>query len=317
MSFASEIGRRRLTDSGSRSMSRGSSVSASPGFAKNVRRGLAVVLCAGFASAPMSAIAADPQPDRLQSIGKLLNASSAARSAQSSDNPEVARLYAQSKTLYQQAVEAAQRGDLARRDALLDESAKTLFEAVRLVDTPIHMDKGRLDFARRRDSIEALADAYVRVAAEKDQVDAGEALRTRILAQLEVADELLAGDDLDGARARLDEAYAHLRSVLGEIRDGDTLVQSLSFDTPEQEYLYELDRNETHRILIEVLLTEKFDNPATRARVTPHLEAAADKRANADGSASEKNFDEAIELMEASTREYVRALRLAGVYVPG
>ena len=258
-----------------------------------------------------------PPPNRLESIGKLLEASSAARSVSDDDDPEVQRLYARARDLYRKAVDAAGRGETERRDSLLDAAARTMFEAVRLVDTPIHADKGRFDFDRRRDSIEALAEAYLRVASEKGQAQEGRALDARIRAELDAAGQLLDDGDLAGARGGLDRAYAHLRGALGEIRDGDTLVKSLVFETPEQEYLYELDRNETHRMLIGVLIDEKLEDPSIRARVAPYLDRAVETRRAADASAAKRDFETAIQELDASTREYVRALRLAGVYVPG
>lgn len=269
-------------------------------------------------SLPISpARATDSSSKQLDHIYKLLNASSAARSVQGSDKPEVASLYAQAQALYEQAAAAAERGDVARRDTLLDEAAKTMFAAVRLVDTPIHDDKSRRDFSNRRNSIEALADAYQRVAAEKGQQGSGVTLQQRISSMLDAADSLLAAGDSNSARAQLDAAYVELRGVLSKMRDGDTLVHALEFEGPEDEYLYELDRNDTHRMLARMMLAEKLDDPATKARVTPFIEAAANRRAAAESQATDRKFEDAVALLDASTREYVKALRAAGIYIPG
>lgn len=298
-------------------MSCAAAVSAVAMVAGLVRRAAIASVLAAIGLVSSQAWADDPGSNRLHHIDKLLNASSAARSVQGSDDPEVAKLYAQAKALYAQAATAADQADDARHNALLDEAVKTMFKAVRMVGSPTRADKDRRDFANRRRSIEALVDAYVRVATEKGTAQKGGALQARTRAQLGEADGLLDEGDIEGAMAKLDEAYVQLRSVLGEMRDGETLVHTLSFESPAEEYRYELDRNETHRMLVNVLLAEKLKDAHTRTRVTPHLETAAGHRAVADEAAGRREFQKAIDLLDASTREYLKAIRMAGIYVPG
>ena len=98
---------------------------------------------------------------------------------------------------------------------------------------------------------------------------------------------------------------------------GDTLVRELNFETPEDEYLYELDRNETHRMLVEVLLAEKMQASPMRKTADGFIAQAGELRKQAEEAAGKKKFEEAIDLLEASTKEFIRAIRSAGVYIPG
>ena len=88
-------------------------------------------------------------------------------------------------------------------------------------------------------------------------------------------------------------------------------------DTAEDEYHYELDRNETHRMLLTVLLKDKLDNDYIRAKVEAFVDTADKHRAVADDMAGRKRFDMAIQELERSTAEIVKAIRGAGVYIPG
>jgi hypothetical protein len=110
----------------------------------------------------------------------------------------------------------------------------------------------------------------------------------------------------------VDQAYLVAKAAIGSMRDGDTLVRSLSFATPEDEYRYEVDRNDTHRMLLDVLL-----DPARAPQASAAAQKSAALRAQADGVAKSGDFAGAVRLLEDSTRELVRAIRAAGVYIPG
>jgi len=101
------------------------------------------------------------------------------------------------------------------------------------------------------------------------------------------------------------------------LRTGETLLRELKFETPEDEYIYELDRNDSHRMLLTVLLEEKMKDERTKKQVAPFLESADGLREEAKKLASEGDFVEAIGVMERSTKEVVKAIRGAGVYIPG
>jgi len=121
----------------------------------------------------------------------------------------------------------------------------------------------------------------------------------------------------DEARVLLDETYESLKVSLEGLRGGDTLVRELKFETKEDEYAYELDRNDTHQMLIKVLLAETLENSPMRASAEKYIEKASGLRTEAEEAAGRKRFEEAIGLLEQSTKELIRAIRSAGVYIPG
>lgn len=100
-------------------------------------------------------------------------------------------------------------------------------------------------------------------------------------------------------------------------REGETLTRQLKFETPRDEYVYELDRNDTHRMLVTMLLKEKLESEFTRKRVSGFLESADDYRETALEHADAGRFEDAISALELSTNELVKVIRGAGVYIPG
>jgi len=66
------------------------------------------------------------------------------------------------------------------------------------------------------------------------------------------------------------------------------------------------------------LLREKISNSTTtRAMVDKFLGKADELRKKADGQASAGEYESAVTTLEQSTKEIVRAIRSAGIYIPG
>lgn len=276
-----------------------------------VAPGAAVVL----AAAPARPAETPEQLDRrLASVGMLIDSSSAARQIDASGVAAALELRASARALQLQARQAQQAGQVARAGQLLDQAAKTMFLAVRAA-APEQLLRAKLqrDFDSRMDSVNALLGAQKRISAEKNQgADAGlEALRTQAAA-------LAAAGKLDEGKVLLDQVYQRIRASIESMRNGDTLVRSLNFASKEEEYRYELDRNDTHAMLVKVLLEEKRgSNASLDGMVKKYLDQAGALRARAEAKAAGKDYDAGVTLLEDATRELVRAIRSAGVYIPG
>jgi hypothetical protein len=285
----------------------------------SVRKVLLAVFC--FAAAAGPAVAGQAvATDRLQSVGKLIENSSAAKKIDASGNAEAQKVRQQARDLYQQAVAASKAGNEAEEKRLLGEASRTMFQAVRLVEIPKSLvDKHQRDYQDRLASVTALLEAHDRIKQEKGAVadDQGE-LHRIVEAKLAEAEALKAQQKYVEGRAVLDQAYAAAKVAIEQLRGGDTLVRSLNFASKEEEYHYELDRNDTHRMLVEVLLAEKMQNSqGVKKMVDKFMGKAADIRKTAEQQAASGEFEAAVRSLEDSTKEIVRAIRSAGIYIPG
>ena len=257
----------------------------------------------------------DPLAKRVAMVHTLLYDSSAAKQIMSNGSEPALAKRREAIRLYE-AAEAG--GDLEMRRSQLNQAVAMLYEAVGLVKNGAHGDEKALrDFANRKSSLEALLAAHERIMDEKGKSQ----LHTLLLAEIEedvnMAETLLAEGKAADARIRLDKAYEVTMLSVEHAREGETLTRELKFDTPRDEYAYELDRNDTHRMLVTVLLKDKLENEATKNRVAGFLEAADKFRQSALEHAGAGRFDDAISALELSTNELVKVIRGAGVYIPG
>lgn len=257
---------------------------------------------------------------RIQSVEKLLETSSAAQQIKGSDNQAAKEVHRQAMALLEQAKQANSKGDDKQAADLLQQATKTMFEATRMIEKDgSFLAKELRDFDARKESVQALCGAYEKIAEEKGLTSHEEdELHAFVHTRVDQAVALRQGNRVKEGRRMLDEAYVAAKVAIEHVRGGETLVHSLNFANSEEEYHYEIDRNDTHRMLVDVLLKEKMSkNSSARAMVNKFLGKADALRKKADTQASGGEYENAVTTLEMSTKEIVRAIRSAGIYIPG
>ena len=256
---------------------------------------------------------------RFTSVKTLLTTSSAAKQIEASGDPDALKRHSNARSLYQQAEEAFNSGDMTTASSLLSKASVAMFSAVRgAAPERISAQKAQTDFDNKLDSVKALLAAQKRISAEKTDVEGAADSARQIEQLLGKAEQLAAEKKLTEARSTLERAYLMAKASISSMRTGDTLVRSLNFASKEEEYHYELDRNDTHQMLIKVLVEERRRaNPSMDERMKAFLERAGQLRGQAESSASRGDFSGGIQLLETSTSELVKAIRNAGIYIPG
>lgn len=250
----------------------------------------------------------------LESVGKLLESSSAARQIESSKAHEAVQRREKARELHRAAKLALDQDNLEKASALLAESRAVFFDAVRFA-APEEVTAKKLenDYLLRLESVQALLGAYKRVSGEKSAKGLAETV-SQIEKSISVSSELAKQQKFKDAKAEIDRGYLVAKAGLTTLRSGDTLVRSLNFASKEEEYHYEVDRNNTHQMLIKVLVDDK---KAGGDMIQSYLSKGQALRVRADEAASRKAYDEAVKLLEDATAELVRAIRNAGIYIPG
>lgn len=275
------------------------------------------LLCAIALCAAVAATAQDRETleRRVQSVGTLIETSSAARQIDSSGDAGARAKRDTARVVHREAQAALAAGDLAGSARLLDQAAREMMDGARLAKPEqVVGEKKKRDFDARLESARALLAAQQRITQEKGAGrEAQDAART-VASQIAEAQKIAAAGRDDEARAMLDRAYLTARVSIESLRRGDTLVRSLHFASKREEYDYEVDRYETHRMLVGVVL-------ADRQEAAPLMKGFVDKaatlRGEADALARRGDHAGAVTRLEESTRELVRAIRAGGLYIPG
>ncbi len=236
-----------------------------------------------------------------------------------------ARIVQANEQTIQQAESAARAGRIAEARTLIDGAYlnSKLALAVLVQESPsaappsTHADapdpRAQKEYAARVDSTKALRNALERIAQEKND-GSGKAEVGIIDKLMRDADAQLAQNNPKRGRAVLDHAYLRAKVQIERLRGGETLVRELKFDSKQDEYRYELDRNDTYGMLMTLLVQPGRPEDG---KLKAHVERAGRLRKDAEGMAGKGSFDSAIRMMEESSGEYQEALRSAGVTIPG
>lgn len=290
-------------------------------LSRAVAAGLLLLLCLALFRVEAVAQSAPRQDQiemRLRSVGRLIRQSSVSRRIEASGNAEALERRAQAREVHRRALEARDAGDFAQAERLLAEGSKLMFEAVRLADRKrMNEDKEREDFSVRRESVKSLLDAQRRISAEKPEIANAAETTHAIEGLLGEADRLADAKQWPKAQVALNKAYLVAKAAVSSMRAGSTLVHSLNFATPEEEYRYELDRNDTHLMLVKVLTGEKAKLHQGSAMRETFARKAAELRRQAEEASAAGDYAGAIRLLEDSTRQLVREIRSLGVFIPG
>lgn len=270
------------------------------------------------AKPPASAAQLEPAQlaKRLESVKALLEKSSAAKQIEASGDPTAKAGKEKALGLWNQAKDAYDKGDYASTHRLLLEAPKAMFVAARsAAPEQVTQDKAKADFESKRESVKALLAAQQRIADEKGKKAEIEESSKQIESLLVEAEQEASRSEYEKARLTADKAYLLAKASVGSMRSGDTLVRSLNFANKEEEYNYEIDRNETHKTLIEVLVRRQGKELPEFAK--GFLTKAEDLRAQAEAAAKAGDHDAGVRLLEESTSNLAKAIRSAGVFIPG
>lgn len=207
--------------------------------------------------------------------------------------------------------------------ALAYNQLKTAIEKVRGGETLGELSTAQANFEDRHTdykvklrSIQALLDAHQRIANEKADKEQASRLNATVKPLLDEAAAHAAKGEDEQSLAALNYAYSLVTASIEKMRGGETLVRTLKFETAEEEYHYELDRNDTYKMLIKMLVEDQKTMKLTQ-RIKTYLDKADALRTEAEKSAHNGNFQEAVQQMENSTKNLVFAMRNAGFFIPG
>jgi tetratricopeptide (TPR) repeat protein len=209
-------------------------------------------------------------------------------------------------------------GNLAKADDELNQALALINARTRnLSQSRVTNERLQEAYDKRRKAVRTFIVAYDRVAKEKGKTSSAAKQSEALSRMADEADKLAAAGKLADAKVRLDEAYALTTKQLREMRSGDKLVRSLKFETPKDEYDYEIDRNDSHFMLLKIAAGEasppRPDTPETQ-RLRSTAEAL---RKTAERQSGGGDYKAAIKSLEQSTGELLKAIRANGLFVPG
>ena len=274
----------------------------------------AIILCCGGG---LAAAAVDEKSDiynKLKLFAWLVNDSPMSKRVVSSDDEEAKQQLLRAREMWQQAVEHNERAEYALAEGHINEGLKLMTRVSRKVKDEDRVKKARVELYNQvRDHVDMFIEAFDRIAEEKGREHIESMLdKDKLDDIMASADSKFKEGDLVMANHLMRKAADIVDSALSDARHEDVLLRELSFENLEQEYAYEVQRNESYVMLIDLMQKKTAPSQASASYVRKMVAANEKLREEADQLVKQGDLEQGITMLEKGTDKLSRALRVSG-----
>ena len=228
-----------------------------------------------------------------------------------SDNEEAKNKLQEARDKYQQARQAQSDRDFERSEQLANEAIRLVTSAAMKV--PSKVDERKVQQARYKDLLSQI-ETYRNWDHQGDEFDAEtQAQMDSAILEIEKAARHAAENDHKKANEFLSMALNIVIKVKNSSLKERTFSYDLNFETPVDEYNYELSRNNDYIRLIPIAIAQKQPSAGIQSLMDRYVQKAKVKRHDAESQFEEEQFEQAVKAMQESTKDLVSALKIAGV----
>lgn len=273
------------------------------------------------AAAPTVNVSRQLVEQKLAFVKRVLSDSLAAKRIEASNNAEAKKYLARAQGNFNNAVISINNDDLAGADKQLNEATSLIGKARQLVPDPLARNvEQRTRYAQLLDSVESLRISYLRHLQRATQppqaATAGDALLVKAAQLVDRAKGFAQAEQIVQANKSLVEAERSLMQGLGRVLGSRTIEYKQRFDTPTEEYEFELERNRSYADLVPLAL-DAFKPGSEAVRATRQFEDAnRGLREQAQRHAAAKDHRAALAALRRGTAQLQSALVAAGLRVP-
>lgn len=249
------------------------------------------------------------------SYANMVLSSGSAQRIQSSGNQAAIAMLNDARSQIDAAKSSLDGGQLQSAMDQVNEGLRLLTAASREITTESEMSG--INYQARYDelsnSLKTYEGSYQRHL-ENDAVPVDSKLNETEYKRLVDEGRALAGkNDYAGATKSLEKAQTMITAVLTDMLHAQTVTYDKNFETPKEEYEYELARLENYEELIPLAIEQKQPSQRALELIDSFVQKAAKIKGEGKDVAAKGDYKMAIMAMQAATSNLQRALRMAGV----
>ncbi len=266
-------------------------------------------------------VSANTARQKLDFAGMFVVGSAVAKRIDASDHAEAKRLAAEARHALDAGRKAYAGKDYVKALAHADSAMKAMSRAGRLVPASVVAEDGedtagKEQFKVLLDGVKTYRKSYLRnrkLFAGKKGVDFPEVDLTVVDATTERASKLADAGDYRQANALLTRTQTTLTEALSAMLKSKTLSYELVFETPKQEYEYELARYQSYEELVPLAIEQRRPSKRMQGLMDKYVKEGQDIKAQALPVAAKGDYKKAILMLQGATSHIRRALRIVGV----
>lgn len=247
-------------------------------------------------------------------LGWLVNDSPVSKRIEVSGDDQAKQQLQRSQEMWGQALEHNEKGEYELAEGHINQGLKLMTKLSRKVKDEDRVKQARIELYKQvKEHVDMFVVAFDRVAEEKGKDHISGMLdRDELEKVISRADDAYEDGDLALANHLMRQAADMVDIALSDARHEDVLLHELTFESLEEEYAYEIDRNESYIQLIDLMQIKTAPSQASAAYVQKMIEENTILREQAEVLASEGNLQQGILVLENGTDKLSRALRVSG-----
>ena len=247
----------------------------------------------------------------------FVSQSSAAKRVGNSDNDKAKVAYTDAHDRLNKAKIALEAGDLVLALEEVDESLRSMSTAARLVPTPEQLEEQKLKFAALMEEVKVFEESYKRNVERMEKsgrTDVRDHLSyAELESTIEAAESLRDMKEISAANRLMMNLQRTITTALGKILDNQTVVYDKTFESPQEEYEYELARYLSYEELVPLAIEQKRPSKRAIELMDQFVVKGKDIYQQSKPVAEQKDYKNAILMLQGATFQIQRALRMVGV----
>lgn len=237
--------------------------------------------------------------------------SSSARRIEESDNTDARERLSLAQEKYRRARAAQEAQDFAQAEEFVNEALRLVTSASQMLpNTNEQAAKDKSRFNELLTQLETYSTWHQNSSLVNTHPDDDQ---KQIQDQTAKAKELANSGDYTKANELLSNLLGAVVMKTNSSLKDKTSTYDLNFSSPEEEYSYELARNEEFLRLIPIAIAQKQPSEGMKSLMEKFIEKSSKLRLEAERQLEQQQTEAAIESMQKSTEELSRAIKLSGV----
>lgn len=252
--------------------------------------------------------------NKVKFLDWLVNNSPVSKRVEDSQDEAAKQQIKRAQEMWEQAVEHSGKSEYALAEVHISEGLKLMTQISRKFKDQDRVRQARIDLYKQvKGHVDMFVVAFDRIAEEKAEGHVLNMLdRDELNSLVSSAERNYKDGDLVMANHLMRQAADIVDHALSDARHEEVLLRELSFENLEEEYAYEVQRNESYVMIIDLMQKKSATSQASAGYVQKMIETNAIKREEAELLVKNGEVEQGIKLLEKSTDKLSRALRVSG-----
>jgi len=246
----------------------------------------------------------------------FISMSPAAKRIDASEHAEAKDMLSHARARLVDAKTALAAGKDTEAIAIVDEALRSMTAASQLVPSESQLTELRTHFNELLKGAHTYEKSYrrnLKAMQKKGKKNLPDLNIEQISKMIADAQKLADNNQYDDANKLLTRVQHSITGALTELLADETMNYTLTFDSPKEEYEYELSRYKSYEELVPIAIEQKNPPRQTRALMDQFVDKARSTYELSGPKAKEGDYKTAIQMLQGATSHMQRALRIVGV----